>query len=77
MRTRLEHLNTMTTRIIPIVPVNGRPTEDKIQVRSISGVFTRWHWAMVWITPLAYDGPVSWSMERCSWSPWWPWPPPF
>lgn len=56
MRPRLEHLNTMTTRIIPIVPANGWPTADKIQMRSISGVFTRWRWAMVWITQLAYYG---------------------
>ena len=46
----------MTSRTIPIVPVNHRPAEDKIQVRSISGVFTRWRWAMVWITQLVYYG---------------------
>lgn len=46
----------MTSRTIPIVPVSGRPTTDKIQVRSISGVFTRWRWAMVWITQLVYYG---------------------
>jgi cytochrome c oxidase accessory protein FixG len=46
----------MTTRIIPIVPANSRPTDNKIQVRSISGVFTRWRWAMVWITQLVYYG---------------------
>jgi len=32
----------MTSRIIPIIPASGRPTEDKIQMRSITGVFTRW-----------------------------------
>ncbi len=46
----------MTSRTIPIVPVNHRPAEDKIQVRSITGVFTRWRWAMVWITQLVYYG---------------------
>jgi len=46
----------MTHRTIPIVPVSGRPAADKIQVRSISGLFTRWRWAMVWITQLVYYG---------------------
>ncbi|MDP3374990.1 MAG: 4Fe-4S binding protein, partial [Hydrogenophaga sp.] len=46
----------MTHRTIPIVPFNNRPAEDKIQVRSITGVFTRWRWAMVWITQLVYYG---------------------
>ncbi|MBT9553969.1 MAG: cytochrome c oxidase accessory protein CcoG [Hydrogenophaga sp.] len=46
----------MTSRTIPIVPVNNRPAEDKIQVRSITGMFTRWRWAMVWITQLVYYG---------------------
>lgn len=55
-RCRLEHLNPMTHRTIPIVPFNNRPAEDKIQVRSITGVFTRWRWAMVWITQLVYYG---------------------
>ncbi|OQC17637.1 MAG: quinol dehydrogenase membrane component [Alphaproteobacteria bacterium ADurb.Bin100] len=55
-RCCLEHLNPMTHRTIPIVPVSGRPAADKIQVRSISGLFTRWRWAMVWITQLVYYG---------------------
>ncbi|WP_287880526.1 cytochrome c oxidase accessory protein CcoG [Acidovorax sp.] len=43
-------------RVIPIVPAASGPTEDKIQVRSISGVFTRWRWAMVWVTQLVFYG---------------------
>jgi cytochrome c oxidase accessory protein FixG len=46
----------MTTRIIPIVPANSPSSPDKIQMRAISGLFTRWRWAMVWITQLAYYG---------------------
>ncbi|MDP3927299.1 MAG: cytochrome c oxidase accessory protein CcoG [Hydrogenophaga sp.] len=46
----------MTLRIIPIQPVPVMATGEKIQVRSISGLFTRWRWAMVWITQLAYYG---------------------
>jgi len=46
----------MSTRTIPIIPASGRPSEHKIQMRSITGVFTRWRWAMVWITQLVYYG---------------------
>lgn len=46
----------MNPRIIPIQPVPILATGEKIQVRSITGVFTRWRWAMVWVTQLAYYG---------------------
>lgn len=48
-------------RIIPIVPAVSVSNEDKIQVRSISGRFSRWRWAMVWITQLVFYG-LPWLM---------------
>lgn len=56
----------MNPRIIPIQPVPVMATDEKIQVRSISGLFTRWRWAMVWITQLAYYGLpwLSWNQRQ-------------
>jgi cytochrome c oxidase accessory protein FixG len=56
----------MNPRIIPIQPVPVTATGEKIQVRSISGLFTRWRWAMVWITQLAYYGLpwLSWNQRQ-------------
>ncbi|MBQ0917213.1 cytochrome c oxidase accessory protein CcoG [Hydrogenophaga aromaticivorans] len=44
------------TRTIPIVSAARGPSEDKIQMRSITGVFTRWRWAMVWLTQALFYG---------------------
>jgi cytochrome c oxidase accessory protein FixG len=46
----------MSTRIIPIVPAPNVAADVKIQARSITGRFTRWRWAMVWLTQLGYYG---------------------
>ncbi|MEZ5704164.1 MAG: cytochrome c oxidase accessory protein CcoG [Burkholderiaceae bacterium] len=46
----------MATRTIPIVPAPAIAQDDKIQARSITGRFTRWRWAMVWLTQLGYYG---------------------
>ena len=46
----------MSTRTIPIVPASAIAQDDKIQARSITGRFTRWRWAMVWLTQLCYYG---------------------
>ena len=50
-------------KVIPIAPVPIEEHEQplfearkKIQPRSISGVFARWRWAMVWITQLFFYG---------------------
>lgn len=45
-----------SSRVIPIVSSPLEPIGDKIQARSISGVFTRWRWAMVWITQATFYG---------------------
>lgn len=47
---------TSLTRTIPIVPVPAISAGDKIQMRATSGRFTRWRWALVWLTQLAYYG---------------------
>ena len=47
---------SLTTRTIPIVPVSSGPVSGKIQMRATSGVFTRWRWAMVWLTQLIFYG---------------------
>ncbi|MGV3727473.1 cytochrome c oxidase accessory protein CcoG [Hydrogenophaga sp.] len=48
---------------IPIVPVadDGEmvslyASREKIQPRSVSGLFARWRWAMVWLTQLVFYG---------------------
>ena len=46
----------MSSRIIPIVPAPTVAMDEKIQARSITGRFTRWRWAMVWLTQLGYYG---------------------
>ncbi|MBV8619777.1 MAG: cytochrome c oxidase accessory protein CcoG [Curvibacter sp.] len=53
-------------KTIPIVPDGPEPGEDhevylyasakKIQPRSVSGVFARWRWALVWLTQLLFYG---------------------
>ncbi len=45
-------------KVIPIVPSEQPLFEArrKIQPRSISGVFARWRWTMVWITQLFFYG---------------------
>ena len=60
-------------KVIPIVPVAGRPgkgasaagseelvslyqSEKKIYPRSVAGLFSRWRWAMVFITQLVFYG---------------------
>jgi len=45
-----------SSRVIPIVSATCGPSDNKIQMRSISGVFTRWRWAMVWLTQALYYG---------------------
>ncbi len=47
---------TSPTRTIPIVPVPAVSAGDKIQMRATTGRFTRWRWALVWLTQLAYYG---------------------
>jgi cytochrome c oxidase accessory protein FixG len=46
----------MTSRAIPIFPASTIAEREKIQARSITGRFTRWRWAMVWLTQLSYYG---------------------
>ena len=46
-------------KIIPIAAATEQPLFEarrKIQPRSISGVFARWRWAMVWLTQLFFYG---------------------
>ena len=46
-------------KIIPIAVATEQPLFEarrKIQPRSISGVFARWRWAMVWLTQLFFYG---------------------
>jgi len=58
-----------TKRIIPIEPVPAAPaagdeevmvslyaSRQKIQPRSVSGLFVRWRWALVWATQLVFYG---------------------
>jgi cytochrome c oxidase accessory protein FixG len=45
-----------SSRTIPIRPVPSEPATPKIQMRSVSGVFARWRWAMVWLTQALYYG---------------------
>jgi len=54
---------SLTTRTIPIVPVSSGPVSGKIQMRATSGVFTRWRWAMVWLTQALYYG-LPWLQMR-------------
>src|SRR5690606_32945175 len=54
------------SRVIPIVPaaqensqsevISLYEAQKKIYPRSISGLFARWRWAMVWITQLVFYG---------------------
>ena len=46
----------MPSHTIPIYPTQAALVHNKIQARSITGVFTRWRWAMVWITQLVFYG---------------------
>lgn len=43
-------------RVIPIVAAPAIAPPDRIQVRSVSGFFSRWRWAMVWATQLVFYG---------------------
>ncbi len=48
-------------RVIPIQPVEGDTVwlyekQAKIYPRSVSGLFARWRWAMVWVTQLVFYG---------------------
>jgi cytochrome c oxidase accessory protein FixG len=53
-------------RIIPIAPAEGKAGEpemislyaarQKIYPRSVSGLFSRWRWLMVWITQIVFYG---------------------
>jgi len=52
-----------TRKVIPIQPVAGEPREvslfaaqEKIYPRSVSGLFSRWRWAMVVLTQLVFYG---------------------
>ncbi len=51
-----------TRRVIPLVPVASAPGSSaiepfvKIQARGISGLYTRWRWAMVWLTQVVFYG---------------------
>ncbi|MGQ0596121.1 cytochrome c oxidase accessory protein CcoG [Aquabacterium sp.] len=56
-------------RIIPIKPVSTPPqhgslfeAHQKVQARSVQGLFANWRWAMVWVTQLVFYG-----------LPWLPW----
>lgn len=42
------------TRIIPLVPESGISRDPKIQARAVRGLFSRWRWALVWITQLVF-----------------------
>ncbi len=49
----------MTSRTIPIVPIPSTPAiaaGTPIHARATRGRFTRWRWALVWLTQLAYYG---------------------
>lgn len=48
-------------RIIPIAPEPFLSNDDKIQARAVSGLFSKWRWAMVWITQLVFYG-LPWLM---------------
>ena len=50
-------------RTIPILPVEALSEFEKIQARSISGVFSRWRWAMVWLTQLVFYGLPWWQLQ--------------
>ncbi|PXW97455.1 cytochrome c oxidase accessory protein FixG [Sphaerotilus hippei] len=42
-------------RVIPLVP-DRSATDGKIHARAVTGLHTRWRWAMVWITQLVFYG---------------------
>lgn len=46
----------MSTRVIPVLPDPAIAVGEKIQARSITGLFTRWRWALVWLTQLVFYG---------------------
>lgn len=49
-------------KIIPLVPVAALPgvqAESRVHARSVSGLFTRWRWTLVWLTQLVFYG-VPW-----------------
>ena len=51
--------HTNPARVVPIVPITNAPAiaaGATIHARATSGSFTRWRWALVWLTQLAYYG---------------------
>jgi cytochrome c oxidase accessory protein FixG len=61
--------NTVQTPVIPIVPAapKGVPEDDEVMVslyasrkkihpRSVSGLFSKWRWALVWFTQIIFYG---------------------
>ena len=53
---------SVTHRVIPLVPVPSIPGSPgiepsvKIQARQVSGTYTRWRWALVWLTQALFYG---------------------
>ncbi len=43
-------------RVIPLLPEAGFGPDAKIQARAVAGRFTRWRWALVWITQAVFYG---------------------
>ncbi len=59
-------------RIIPIAPAMdfaGVAPAVRIQARSVSGVFTRWRWALVWLTQAVFYGLpwLNWQGRQAVW----------
>jgi len=66
----VEHLKPATRKVIPIVAVPGEPLsaggnsemvslfeeQKKIYPRSVTGLFSKWRWAMVFLTQLVFYG---------------------
>ena len=54
--------STSPRTTIPIVPVDDEAmvslyaAREKIQPRSVSGLFSRWRWVMVWLTQIVFYG---------------------
>jgi cytochrome c oxidase accessory protein FixG len=54
--------STRPRTTIPIVPVDDETmvslyaAREKIQPRSVSGLFSRWRWVMVWLTQIVFYG---------------------
>lgn len=53
-------------KIIPIHSVDAVAASDKIHVRSIDGIFSRWRWIMVWLTQAFFYGVpwLNWSSRQ-------------